>query len=88
MKARGSTVDLIISDENPGNVEVPLEIESHTCQFLVGDGMNNKLCPPFSFPWINEVPNGPILLISMVGFLVCQGQRWVHTSYIHNFVMA
>ena len=52
MKARGSTVNLFMADQNPGNGELPLEIESHTGQ--------NQFCPPFSFPWINEVPNGLI----------------------------
>ncbi|KAF3447364.1 hypothetical protein FNV43_RR12550 [Rhamnella rubrinervis] len=60
MKARGSTVDLIIADENSGNGERLSEAGSHKGPSLFGDGMNTQLCPPFSFPWISEVPNGLI----------------------------
>lgn len=60
MKARGSSVDLIIADENPRNDEPSLEIESRTCPSLVGNGMNNQLCLPFSCPWINDVQSGLI----------------------------
>lgn len=67
MKVRGSTVDLILASPSHTNGHsvhgyggLPVEEGCNICPSLVGDGMINQLCPPFSFPWMNAVSEGSV----------------------------